>query len=131
MLSVEEMIDEAPEELKRHQLRMTYFLIDERRTRVRLSEVERNTVAAVLALEQSKVGSEAFEAICILLSFLREPQYESLRQAFKSFVLRALAPELAPIAEIFDHPEDLMTRRLKTGWRPPARKSSTFGRSGF
>jgi hypothetical protein len=34
-----------------------------------------------------------------------------LRQAFKDHILKVLSPDFAPIAEVFDHPEDPMTTR--------------------
>lgn len=40
---------------------------------------------------------------------LRAPEHESLRQAFKAFILKVLPTEYAPIAEVFDQPEKAMT----------------------
>lgn len=108
--SVEEMIEEVPEPLARYQPRMSYFLLDERRAPYEIGE-ERNTVGALLALEQSRVGDEVFEVVLYLVELLREPKHESLRQAFKELILKVLSTELAPIAEVFDHPEDPMTTR--------------------
>lgn len=114
-LSIEDMIAPAPETLARYLPRMSYFLIDEQRTPVSLTTEERNTVAALLALEQSREGAEVLEVVCLLVQSLREPGDESLRQAFKELVLKALPVKYAPIAEVFDHPEDAMTlaQRLK------------------
>jgi flagellar biosynthesis/type III secretory pathway protein FliH len=52
-----------------------------------------------------------FDAVLYLVNLLREPDHESLRQAFKELILKVLSAELAPIAEVFDHPEDPMTAR--------------------
>ncbi len=114
--AVEEMIETVPEALAKYQPRMSYFLLDERRTRFELAEEERNTVAALLALEQSRVGDDVFDVVLFLVNSLREPKHESLRQAFKELILKVLSTEFAPIAEVFDRPEDLMTtkERLKT-----------------
>ncbi len=108
--SVEEMIEEVPEPLARFQPRMSYFLLDERRTSYELGDA-RDMVGALLALEQSQVGEDVFEAVLYLVNLLREPQHESLRQAFKGLMLGVLSPQLSPIAEVFDHPEDPMTTR--------------------
>ncbi len=111
--SVEEMIEAAPEPLARYQPRMSYFLLDEQRTRFHIEEEERNTVAGLLALEQSQRGPEVIEVVSYLVNLLREPRHESLRQAFKQMVLKVLDPVMAPIAEVFDHPEDLMTNKQR------------------
>lgn len=50
-------------------------------------------------------------AVLFLVNSLREPEHESLRQAFKEHILRVLSPDFTPIAEVFDHPEDPMTTR--------------------
>jgi len=109
--SVEDMIEKAPDALAKYQPRMSYFFLDEKRTQVQLTEDQRNTVAGLLALEQSEGGKELLDVVCLLLSSLREPEHESLRQAFRELILKTKDPELAPIAEIFDHPEDAMTVR--------------------
>jgi predicted transposase/invertase (TIGR01784 family) len=109
--SVEEMIEAVPEPLARYQPRMSYFLLDERRAEFELDQNQRNTVAALLALEQSRVGDEVFEVVLFLVNSLREPKHESLRQAFKDHILKVLSPDFAPIAEVFDYPEDPMTTR--------------------
>lgn len=111
--SVEEMIEEAPAGLARYQPRMSYFFLDERRTRAALTEEIRNTMGALLALEQSKAGDDIFKAIFFLVNSLREPKHESLRQAFKDLILRTLSTDFAPIAEVFDHPEETMTTRQR------------------
>ncbi len=108
--AVEEMVEDVPEPLARYQPRMSYFLLDERRTRYEMG-ADRNTVGALLALEQSRVGEDVFEPVLYLVELLREPRHESLRQAFKGLILKVLSPDLAPIAEVFDHPEDPMTTR--------------------
>jgi len=89
---------------------MSYFLLDERRAPFEIGH-ERNTVGALLALEQSREGEDVFEVVLYLVNLLREPKHESLRQAYKELILKVLNPELAPIAEVFDHPEDPMTTR--------------------
>jgi len=66
------MIEEAPEPLARYQPRMSYFFIDERRAQFELTEDVRNTVAGLLALEQSSVGKEVLDAVAYLLNSLRE-----------------------------------------------------------
>lgn len=95
--SVEEMIEEVPELLARYQPRMGYFLLDERRAEFEIDQDQRNTVAAVLALEQSRVGDEVFDVVLFLVNSLREPKHESLRQAFKEHILKVLSPDFAPI----------------------------------
>jgi hypothetical protein len=54
--SVEEMLEAAPEALARYQPRMSYFLFDERRASFEIG-AERNTVGALLAIEQSRKGN--------------------------------------------------------------------------
>lgn len=116
--SVEDMVAAVPPELEKFIPRMTYFLLDELRTNVTISENERNTVAAVLKLEQSEVGAEIIDIACILLKWLREPEQESLRQAFRELVRKSLPVVYGPIAEIFEQPEDAMTlaQRLKKSY---------------
>lgn len=109
--SVEEMTEDVPEPLAKYQPRMSYFLLDEKRARFEIAEEQRNTVGALLALEQSRVGDDVFEVVLFLVESLREPKHESLRQAFKELILKSLSPEFAPIAEVFDHPEEPMTTR--------------------
>lgn len=98
--SVEEMIEDVPDALTRYQPRMSYFLLDEKRASFKLEENERNLVAPLLALEQSQVGSEVFEAVLFLVKSLREPEYESLRQAFKEHILKVLSPDFAPMGSL-------------------------------
>ena len=116
--SVEDMVADVPPELEKFIPRMSYFLLDELRTAVTISETERNTVAAVLKLEQSEAGAEIIDIACILLKWLRGPEQESLRQAFRELVRKSLPVIYGPIAEIFDKPEDAMTlaQRLKRSY---------------
>ena len=54
----------------------------------------------------------------ILLKWLRGPEQESLRQAYRELVRKSLPVVYGPIAEIFDKPEDAMTlaQRLKRSY---------------
>ncbi len=111
--SVEEMTEEVPDSLARYQPRMSYFLLDEKHSRFEMDEDGRNTVAALLALEQSREGEDVFAAVSYLVNLFQEPGHESLRQAFKELILKVLNTEMAPIAEVFDHAEDPMTTRQR------------------
>ncbi len=74
---------------------MSYFLLDEKHVRFQMGADDRNTVGALLALEQSREVRDVFDAVLYLVNLFQEPGHESLRQAFKELILKVLNTEMA------------------------------------
>ena len=102
---------ELVEDLLRHHVRESWVEEIDFQTLQRENEI--SVVRGKGAKIRDVVWSVNFRGRPLYLLILREPENEGLRQAFKGLILRQLSPEFAPIAEAFDHPEDLMTTKQR------------------
>jgi len=94
------LIAEGPESLAPYQPRWPYVLIEERRySEHRLARMQ-NLVAALFRLEHSRSPDEIQRVLAVLLTWLRDPEQESLRRAFAVWLQRVLLPARLPTVSI-------------------------------
>lgn len=109
-LSVEELIGPVPEPLRQFQPQYRYLLLDELHTAVRLGE-ERNTVAGMMALEQSRTPEEIVASSMAIDAWLREDEDEDLRQTFAVLLHQALPADMVGDTNPLDLTETTMRAR--------------------
>jgi predicted transposase/invertase (TIGR01784 family) len=101
-LDISELIEEVPGGLERYRPSLRYCLLDE----LRLAESDldsiRNLAAALFRLEQGRGPQEIRGVLSALTEWLKEPEHESLRRAFRTWLVRVLLPSRAPGIHIPD-----------------------------
>lgn len=108
--SVEELIGPVPAPLRRYQPQYRYLLLDELHTEVSLG-VERNTVAGMMALEQSSTAEEVVANSLAIEAWLQDEDDEDLRQTFAVLLHHALPADLVGDANPLDLAETTMRAR--------------------
>lgn len=101
-LDVAELIEEVPGGLERYRPSLRYCLLDELRLGESDLESIRNLAAALFRLEQGQGPQEIHGVLSALAEWLREPEHESLRRAFRTWLVRVLLPSRAPGIHIPD-----------------------------
>jgi len=95
-----ELIAEAPGGLAAYRPRRPYLLIDESRYSERRLARMQNLVAALFRLENSRSPAEIQRVLAVLITWLRDPEQESLRRAFTVWLKRVLLPARLPAVAI-------------------------------
>jgi len=115
-LDMAELIEEVPGGLERYRPSLRYCLLDEMRLADSGLESLQNLAAALFRLEQGQGPDEIRRVLAALVEWLREPEHESLRRAFQTWLVRVLLPSRAPgvhIPEIADIQE--VSKMLEEG----------------
>jgi hypothetical protein len=95
-----ELIVEAPGGLAAYRPRRPYLLIDEGHYGERRLARMQNLVAALFRLEQSRSPAQLQRVLAVLITWLRDPEQESLRRAFTVWLKRVLLPARLPAVAI-------------------------------
>jgi predicted transposase/invertase (TIGR01784 family) len=101
-LDVAELIEEVPGGLERYRPSLRYCLLDELRLGESDLESIRNLAAALFRLEQGQGPQEIHGVLTALAEWLKAPEHESLRRAFRTWLVRVLLPSRAPGIHIPD-----------------------------
>jgi predicted transposase YdaD len=101
-LDVAELIEEVPGGLERYRPSLRYCLLDELRLGESDLESLRNLAAALFRLEQGQGPQEIHGVLTALAEWLKAPEHESLRRAFRTWLVRVLLPSRAPGIHIPD-----------------------------
>jgi len=90
-LNFHELLDERiPSKLKTYQPNLHYWLLEERRYNIGKEADNTNTVAPLIALEQSTGPKEAAKIVEHLIELLKQPEDDSLRQAYITYLNRVV-----------------------------------------
>ncbi len=107
---MEELIGPVPAPLRRYQPQYRYLLLDELHTEVSLG-AERNTVAGMMALEQSSTAEEIVATCSVIDGWLQDNEDEDLRQTFAVLLHQALPENLIVDGNPLDLTEATMRAR--------------------
>lgn len=95
-LDVAELVEDVPGGLERYRPSLRYCLLDEMRLARSELESVRNLAAALFRLEQGRGPEDIQGVLSALAEWLKEPEHESLRRAFRTWLLQVLLPARAP-----------------------------------
>lgn len=101
-LDVADLVEEVPGGLERYRPSLRYCLLDELRLASSDLQSVRNLAAALFRLEQGRGPQEIQAVLSALAEWLKEPEHESLRRAFRTWLVRVLLPSRAPGVHIPD-----------------------------
>ncbi|MEM8933538.1 MAG: Rpn family recombination-promoting nuclease/putative transposase [Acidobacteriota bacterium] len=97
---LESLFPELPADLERLQPRLSYLLLDERRTEV--DPTDGNLVSALVALEQSSGPDDLQRLIQLLAEQWDAPRYRELRRTLLAWIRHVLVPTRIPGGELPD-----------------------------
>jgi hypothetical protein len=95
-----ELIASVPDALTAYRPRRPYLLIEERRYSEPTLAPMHNLVAALFRLENSATPTDVQRVLAVLITWLRDPEQESLRRAFTVWLKRVLLPARLPTVPI-------------------------------
>ena len=107
---VADLILPVPGGLERYRPQMRYFLLDEGRLRAQDMPVLQNLAAALFRMENSRTPSDVEQVLSALVEWLQDPDQESLRRAFTTWLKRVFLPGRIPNVA-FDELTDLQEVR--------------------